>query len=610
MRSKMCFFNKGVAKNLLRRTWPLWAGYTALLLLLTLGSGLTNTGSRPGQSLALVAILTANGLPFGLGMLAAMSLFSFLYSSRGCGMMTSLPLRREELFCTVYLTGLLPQLGAVALTGLLAALALLRAPGQAAYALSWMGLTALGSLFYYGMAVFCAMLTGNIVILPVIYVLLNMAAFVLEFCGEWLMEVFLYGYMGNRTVLMWLSPPAELYRLLNGCDFSKVNPGAKVWGLMAAYAGVGLVLSALALLLFRRRQMERAGDTAAYPFLKPLFRGCMALGAGIVLPMVLVECLFPGIREWKGSSNAVLIGALAALGAALGYFGAEMLIQRSLRVFRGRWKGCAALCLFMIALTACLELDLFGIERRVPAPETVAKAELYGADVTGDLEELLSLHRQIIGHKARNEASPANRELPSLPLVYRLKNGRILQRSYDLDGGEEALADQNSDLRTVQRLLNTPESIEARLNLEGRATPLDREHLKYVELNTYYREGAGCVLTGDQAMDFIQNCLLPDVRDGQAGYFWYILDDDYYDLNTEFRAEICLVGQRLNADGEPYQASESMYIGLQMNSERCLNWIQENTDLELQPLRVTDPPVDGYNPGFNIYGLGRWDATY
>ena len=62
---------------------------------------------------------------------------------------------------------------------------------------------------------------------------------------------------------------------------------------MAVYAAFGLVLAALALLLFRRRAMERAGDAVAFDVLKPLFRFCMALGCAIVLPAVVFDWRHP-----------------------------------------------------------------------------------------------------------------------------------------------------------------------------------------------------------------------------------------------------------------------------------------------------------------------------
>lgn len=601
MRSKTSFFNRGIARNLLRRTWPLWAVYGALLLLLTVGQILGGgVAFDEGRTLQQLTSLTGDILPFLMAPLTAMCLFNFLYNARGTGMMASLPLRREELFCTVYLTGLMPQLGTVLLAALLSALALARAPGQAVYVLPWLGLTVLGTLTYYGIAVFCAMLTGNILILPVIYGLLNLAAVVLEACGEFLMGIFVYGFTGTESVLTWLSPPFELYMSLESYAYQgAAAPRAGLWGLMAAYAAVGLLLSGLALLLFRRRQMERAGDTAAYPVLKPLFRFCMALGTGVVLPALLVEFLFPSVQFWRGSSNAAIIGALAALGAAVGFFAAEMLIQRSLRVFRGRWKGCLALSLAMLALTACLELDLFGIEKRVPAAEDVERVTVSGVDLSGELEKVLSLHRQIIGDKAQNEASGTVKDLR---LTYQLKNGSILQRIYGLDFSDQALADPASDAWTAQSLLNTPAAFEARLDLEDREVPLSRDSLSYVCLTSSYTDTKEeLYLTGDEAWDFVQNCLLPDVRDGKAGRVWFVLDDEYYDKATIWRARVRWSGKGLLPTGESYELNPTMDIALQMDSERCLDWIGENTQLQIQPLRVTNPELVEYGP--NAYDL-------
>ena len=52
MKSKTSLFNKGVSLNLLKRYWPLWAGYFMLLLLVT-PAALSGRADRlaPGEML-------------------------------------------------------------------------------------------------------------------------------------------------------------------------------------------------------------------------------------------------------------------------------------------------------------------------------------------------------------------------------------------------------------------------------------------------------------------------------------------------------------------------------------------------------------------------------
>ena len=65
------------------------------------------------------------------------------------------------------------------------------------------------------------------------------------------------------------------------------------------------------------------------------------------------------------------------LWGAVGYFVAEMLLQKSFWVFRGGWKGCVALCLVLTAFIAVMELGapLF-MRIFTTAPEEIAAGAL------------------------------------------------------------------------------------------------------------------------------------------------------------------------------------------------------------------------------------------
>ena len=82
MKSKTSFFNRGIAKNLLHRCWPLWAGYLILLLLILpfmLRQQLQNTYGYIGMIPVLDSTAAGMGeemmvVSFGVSILAVMSL--------------------------------------------------------------------------------------------------------------------------------------------------------------------------------------------------------------------------------------------------------------------------------------------------------------------------------------------------------------------------------------------------------------------------------------------------------------------------------------------------------------------------------------------------------
>ena len=67
-----------------------------------------------------------------------------------------------------------------------------------------------------------------------------------------------------------------------------------------------------------------------------------------------------------GVPAAVLVIAMLPVGAFIGWFGSEMLMQKTLRVFSRGWKQYAAVCGALIVLALCAELDVTGYEKYVP----------------------------------------------------------------------------------------------------------------------------------------------------------------------------------------------------------------------------------------------------
>ena len=226
MKSKTSFFNRGIARNLLRRFWPLWAAYFGALLLLlpvdlaSMAQRLEFASAEPLYWEKAVAGMDLSAAQAGMaavflsgfaGVIAAMAMFHFLYQNKSCGMMNSLPVRRETVFCTAWLTGLAPLLLADVLTVLLTAL-FFCPRGLLHLSALWdfLALAVLGNLAFYGFAVFCAMLTGNLLVLPAVYAVLNFTAAVAEGAARELLSGFVFGMTNGASALHFLSPPVFL----------------------------------------------------------------------------------------------------------------------------------------------------------------------------------------------------------------------------------------------------------------------------------------------------------------------------------------------------------------------------------------------------------------
>lgn len=171
MRSATSFFDKTLFRSQLKHTWPLWLGYTALWLFLVpvmLFSELS--AYQLGYSAADASYLLLNTgvrggifISFFFGLFFAMLAFSHLTQSRATNGFHALPVRRETIFLTAYLTGLFCQLSTILVTFLLGAA--VSAPLHLSF---WsvtgaaMGSAMLEAVFFYSFAVLCMMMTGQI----------------------------------------------------------------------------------------------------------------------------------------------------------------------------------------------------------------------------------------------------------------------------------------------------------------------------------------------------------------------------------------------------------------------------------------------------------------
>lgn len=617
MPSKTWSFNRGVAANDLKRFWPLWGAWFAVLLVLTV-AGVQNAIASFGHDSVYnvwnfgadlltmaeqLAILSA-----AVGVLAAMAMFHYLYQPRACGMMHALPLRRESLFLTVWLTGLLPLLCAELLVMLIGMGMTL--PGHFALFISWLqwfGILALGTVAFYGFAVFCAMLTGHWLVLPVVYVVLNFTAIVVEATSRSLMALFVYGMSPPLELsLGFLSPvyqlvvhlrcatvdvPTELIDVTGSALLYTVAEGYTLQGVgwLVGYAVCGLLLSLCALLLYRRRQMETAGDVVAVPVLRPVFKYCLSLGTALVFAWVLLAIFLQQPHGGPGLAAMVLL--LLLVGAFIGYYAAEMLMQKTLRVFRARsFRGFAAVCAVLCLFVGLGEFDAFGYERRVPDADDVAYVTVLNAkmDEPETVSALVELHRAVVADKARQERGydrgmdRSTVNVMDVRFDYTLKNGGSLQRYYTVYTDESELADPDCLGWQLERTYNLPEFLLERVTP---SVPITDQTVYHASLDVeqpmidgVWQPSQTVWLTGEEAAALYTEGILPDAQAQQIGHRWY-MDPD----GSSARAEQTNVTLDLSIRGDGWQEFVDRYawlnIPVETGSTNTIRWLEENKGL-------------------------------
>ncbi len=588
MPSKTSFFNRGIASNILRRFWPLWAVYLAFLLLIfpqALANDLDSI--HEGRLLfmdyhAVNIGITMVYISFGVAVLTAMAMFHYLYQAKSCSMVNALPIRRETMFWTAYLTGIVPLLAADLIAVLLCALFYstrgylhLSALGDVLFLLVF------GNIMFYGFAVFCAMLTGNLLVLPAVYAVLLFTAFVAEWAGHYLLSRFVFGMsQGTGGHLVFLSPLVKLSQsIVCRTVGDKGSYELLGKGTVAAYGAAGIMLSAASLFLYRYRQMETATDVVAIRILKPVFKYCLCFGMALVFASLVFSNFFDS--RITGLSAAGLILLLMLIGGFIGYFAAEMLIQKTLKVFSGQWRGFLAACVVIVLFVGIAEFDVFRFEKRVPPEDNVQTVYLYSAGYSAELsepEEIAAaevLHRAVIADKEACDRFIGT----DLRITYMLQNGKTITREYTLP--LETRLNPDSFQRQAEALLNRPSAILARVSFD---VPFDRQHFRFAAVSYCYRTENDMEpirneqqdLTFEESESLYLEGILPDAEAGTIGLAHLVQDEAYYDNTYVGGIDFYF------ASDPDYMYSRIMNITIETASENTLRWLQEHTDLTLQ----------------------------
>lgn len=588
MKSKISFFNAGLFRSTLRRFWPLWtihfAGWLLFLPVLTLMNNLgPNKSTKFIFTICESAVFASPIIAFIMAILAAMAVFSFMYSSRSTGLIASLPVRREAIFGSTWLGGVFVIVGSNLVIALLTFLFSLGATTSAALAFKavciWLGVYSMQFILFYGIASLTAVMTGSIAVLPILYIIFNFLVVGMEAIIRLDFSCLIWG-MSNGSfdcVLDFLSPlfymvgsfvpdveyntPYVADTLGSLLDRECVAVTYSHWLPSAIYCVVGLVFSAAALMIFRRRRMESAGDVVAVRCMHPVFKYgvtvCSALCGGLLLYTVLFA-----LFESRSASVFIMILSMIIF-AFIGYFGAKMLLEKSFHVFRGSWVGFIVVCCLCAVFTLCCDLDVCGIGAYVPKEGSIKSITVYQRGPVEDpaiIENYRQLHEKIVSYKDEYEHIVHSDDTESIMFEYELKNGRTVSREYTLPMDDE-------NVERYYELANTPSLLLERFSP---SIPADEEHCSQAIL--YIGDNQRIDLTPAQAIDFYRNALLPDIKAGHK-VISRTYDDIIATMYITFEQEI---------DNSRYYDSQDIVVEITTDCTECISWIKDNLGIDIE----------------------------
>ncbi len=575
MRSVTSCFNSALFKKNMTRFWPLSALYCVFWLFALPGNILINGRDGYRTTWDLISEVPLEMLQLGvgvamvIGIACAAAVFSYLINARANNFIHALPVRREGLFLTNYVSGLCLFLIPHGITLLLSMAAELTLSRQSFLVLlEWFALQSLLCLFFYSFGVFCVMFTGHPLALGLFYGILSALPDVLYVALNEIFSLFTFGYThtdGVELVAQWLTPAVNLWENLYIFTSDTQAPQVTLSGIdtILIYAGVGLVLTVCALLLYRRRASESAGDVVTFSVVRPIFK----YGVGFTAAMTVGLAIYAMLFSYSNRSAWGLLGCMLLMGM-IGYFIAEMLLHKSLRVFHARaWGGCAALLAVLVAISCSMQFDLFGVESRVPAVDKVVSVYVSGLDSAPydggswlhceftDPEEIaavLAIHQTIVSHKEEIEDTPQqwNQDETdydqgityiSFSVEYTMTDGSTLWRRYDsVPLVEQDLEEKDSVAHYVNVFLNRPAVVAEAYGLDD----VDATALSSISLDFYgdeHRADTNREVDSISDREAVWNAVHADFAEGNLGVRYLFENEDrqqntcWNDLSIEWR---------------------------------------------------------------------------
>ena len=497
MKSRTLFCK--LLKKDITRFAPAWALYTVFLMVCLPGV----VAEQPFRFLQNLewAVQFMAAVQFVYALICGELLFGDLYRTRLCCGLHALPVRREMWFFVHLTSGVLFALVPEVLA---CAVGMLWGGQYRVAGLWWLLAVFAQYLFFFGSAVLAVQCAGSRFSGAIIYGILHF------FCGiAWLMykelyEPLLYGV--NKTMWLHLCPVGALLSgeyiqvesVYNGTFTQVISAGtgeALSWA--AAYGAAGIVMMGLALLLYRRRRLETAGEMVAFEKLKPVFLGIFTVCAAAAL-LVFAE-LFLSADSMVGRWSFLTVGL------CVGWFAGQMLLRRTVRVFRPKSFACLALVLAAVFGSLLLtRADPLGVTRWLPESKDVASVTVLVHDRKGnvDPQTAIDLHNLAIQRQENEQARFEAR----LTLTYTLKNGRSVSRSYWVMEGTEAYD-------AMKSLSGSPAMIlgEGWEDLDSYIASI-----RYVEVD-------GQPLRQEDIPGFL-NAVLADCMEGNMSQIWYYGD--------------------------------------------------------------------------------------
>ncbi len=495
MASKKSYFNFTIFRNNIGRHWPIWTGYLFLLVFtgpfsLFMSNSNHSFVEKRDFLYGLSTVMNICASPIIMSIfivLSAMAVFSYQFNARCAHAIHALPIAREGLFLTNYLSGLTYLLVPQLINYLLTTLVTLGInPAYTDNLHPWiLSCFFVTILLYSTMVMFC-MFSGNFFWPTVLYVIFNLLYIGIKFLVLGLGHLLLYGVTTQETAFMGkdslLSP---LFHLTGFHTFSPIDLPLHSMEIAVSstdfyipYTIATVLIIIVAFLLYKYRKIECVGDVLSYKMMRPFFLWLASLCI-IGLLTEFFTSFFFNSDIYLNESHFRVVFIFVFAFSFICFYAVEMIIKKRFRIFsKKKVMESFFFTAFVIITLCCIRYDIFNLESKIPTLDSIKYVDIdyfYKTKCTTqkEIQFTRELQKQLLDKK--NAPVDVKDDIQTISLTFHLKNGHKLKRVYPFRVSKEDIANSNSIISHTTDLFNDDDRILKLLgmNKKEQLNPID-----------------------------------------------------------------------------------------------------------------------------------------
>lgn len=574
MTLKTSLFNKGIYKSTLRRyAWGSILYFillflcTGMMILLNENPDSVNSYGSYRRILILsdymiIPMLLSVVVPTVAGLL----IFRFIHSRKASVFVHSLPVKRS----TNYISSVLAALTLMAIPVVLntVILMIMSAVAYSGYfgvgdCLTWMLLNLFSLFVMFSCVCFVSSITGNSFAAVGLTIIFHIIGFIFAAALTMFAEIFLFGFAGEGELVEKVFNTAFITRIptiMTSWGHVREEVIASYTKDIAVFFILALVLYLIGAIFYSKRRMETAEDVAGFKCLNHIFKYLVTFMGAMATFSIFSSSVY---------DTPVVLWVAVFIVSGVVYFGSEMLLRKTLRVWK-TYKGYVAFVIVCtLAVCFCAFTSFFGYETYIPSAEKIESAAVYNYYYNGE-KPLLSDGDIIAKAQALHEKMSGKRTVlkdriyeTRIHIEYKLDNGKTIHRVYNITEDElhtvmESFYKNENFKKASEQIFTTMESVYS-INVSGD---------KYININ------------GDkEKLTELVECVRKDI----SSLNYNRIKSNGWDLRLEINyvpAEVITTNAEMTTMAVPNENEniriEYLSQKINPNFENTMNWLREN----------------------------------